>query len=103
MPASFTFEAGGRVVCERGVLEWRLRLPAGAVPTMRVVRYGLSGEPEISEALERNPYEVECRRFVDVIRGRADPALLGGEAALEGLRIVDAARRSLREGRAVAP
>ena len=36
---------------------------------------------------DRNPYAVELRRFVDCIRGRADPALLDADRAIEALRL----------------
>jgi predicted dehydrogenase len=35
----------------------------------------------------RNPYEVELQRFVDCVRGRADPALLDADRAIEALRL----------------
>ncbi len=66
-------------------------------------RWDASGAADISGQLGPNPYDVECRHFVEAIRGAADVELLDAEAALDGLRVVEAARRSLREGAAVAP
>jgi predicted dehydrogenase len=43
---------------------------------------------------ERNPYEVELQRFVDCLRGRADPALLDVDRAIEALRLSIATTRS---------
>ena len=36
---------------------------------------------------DRNPYQVELQRFVDCLRGRADPALLDADRAIEALRL----------------
>ena len=54
------------------------------------------------QALEENPYEAECARFAGVVRGVAQPDLLGAEAARDGLRVIAAARESLRSGGPVA-
>jgi predicted dehydrogenase len=103
LPASFPFEISARLVCERAMLEWRLRFVGAGPPRLRVAIHPDAGPAEVSEELEENPYEAECRHFVQSIRGDADPSLLSGEAALEGLRVLDAARRSLAEGRSVTP
>ena len=50
---------------------------------------------------ERNPFEVELQRFVDCIRGRADPALLDADRAIEALLLSLAAQRSLAEQRPI--
>lgn len=46
---------------------------------------------------DRNPYEVELGHFVDCLRGRADPALLDAERAVEALALADETRLALRE------
>ena len=45
--------------------------------------------------IDRNPYEVELQRFVDCIKGRADPTLLDVDRAIEALRLSLAARRAI--------
>jgi hypothetical protein len=43
----------------------------------------------------RNPYQIELQRFVDCIRGRADPALLDADRAIEALLLSLATQRSI--------
>jgi len=43
-----------------------------------------------------NPYEIELRRFIDCIAGRADPALLDAERAIEALELSLAVQRARR-------
>ena len=43
-----------------------------------------------------NPYEIELRRFVDCIAGRADPALLDADRAIEALTLSLAVQRARR-------
>ncbi|MEW6271610.1 MAG: Gfo/Idh/MocA family oxidoreductase [Thermodesulfobacteriota bacterium] len=101
LPDSFPFRIEGRMVLERGMVEWVVRFERPGPPTMRIGRHPHGGAAEISEELEENPYLAECRHFVACVRGDGDPALLSAEAAVEGLTVVDAARRSLAERRPV--
>ena len=50
---------------------------------------------------EHDPYQVELRRFVDCIQGRADPALLDVDQAIEALVLSLATQRSLAEQRSI--
>jgi predicted dehydrogenase len=45
-----------------------------------------------------NPYEIELRRFVDCIAGRADPRLLDADRAIEALTLSLEIRRALSRG-----
>lgn len=45
--------------------------------------------------VNRNPYEVELRRFVDCMNGRADPALLDADRAIEALHLSLATQRAI--------
>jgi predicted dehydrogenase len=45
--------------------------------------------------VSRNPYEVELQRFVDCIKGRADPALLDADRAIEALQLSLATQRAI--------
>ena len=102
LPPSFAFRIGARVVCEDGTIEWQVRFAADGPPVVELVRYPRRGDPERVHAHEENPYETECARFVDVVRGIAEPDLLGAQAARDGLRVIAAARESLRRGGPVA-
>jgi len=42
-----------------------------------------------------NPYEIELRRFVDCIAGRADPQLLDADRAIEALTLSLEIQRAL--------
>jgi hypothetical protein len=46
---------------------------------------GATGPPTPVTLPGRNPYEVELQRFVDCLRGRADPQLLDAERAIEAM------------------
>ncbi len=103
MPPSFTFRISARVICERGTIETTLDLPPDRPPRVSLTHYGMEGEPETREVRQGNPFEIECRRFVQCVRGEADPELLGAGAARDALRIAAAARESIARGVAVAP
>lgn len=47
------------------------------------------------QVASRNPYEVELQRFVDCIKGRADPALLDADRAIEALQLSMATQRAI--------
>jgi predicted dehydrogenase len=49
-----------------------------------------------------NPYEAELRRFVDCIAGKADPALLDADRAIEALALSLAVQQALARGGTVA-
>ncbi|MBN9085412.1 MAG: Gfo/Idh/MocA family oxidoreductase [Reyranella sp.] len=49
-----------------------------------------------------NPFEIELRRFVDCIAGKADAALLDAERAIEALHLSLAAQQALARGTSVA-
>jgi predicted dehydrogenase len=44
-----------------------------------------------------NPYEIELRRFIDCIAGKADPGLLDAERAIEALRLSLAVQSALAQ------
>jgi predicted dehydrogenase len=97
LPDSFPFRIEGRMLFERGAVEWTVRFDGAGAPTMRVGRHPHGGAADVSEELEENPYVAECRHFVACLRDEEDPALLSADAAALGLTVVDAARRSLAE------
>ncbi len=51
--------------------------------------------PQRVSVVDRNPYEIELQHFVDCIRGRADPALLDADRAIEALQLSLATQRAI--------
>jgi len=97
MPLSFPFSTSLRVVCEEGALDlsWHW---GGAAPVSEVTLYPQAGEPEVLSIPGYDPYEAECRYFVDSVQGKADPQLLGIETASGSLEVALAANQSLAQG-----
>lgn len=93
MPRSFPFSTSVRVVCEEGALELSFRFADG--PENTLTRYPKDGQAEVLDIPRHDPYEEECRYFVQCVRGEADPSLLSPEAARDALRVALAARESL--------
>jgi predicted dehydrogenase len=103
LPASFPFRLGARVECEDGALEWSVRFATfDRPPEVRAMRFPRRGPAEALPTPPHDPYEAECRRFLAVVAGHADPALLSAEAACEGLRVVEAARAAIAANATVA-
>jgi UDP-N-acetylglucosamine 3-dehydrogenase len=96
MPPSFPFSTSLRVVCEDGAIDLNWYW-GGKFPISEVKLYPQKGEPEILSVPDYDPYEAECRYFVDCIRGEADPSLLSIDAACSSLNIALAARMSLEQ------
>jgi UDP-N-acetylglucosamine 3-dehydrogenase len=94
MPPGSPFTAGFRALFERAAfahLTTFSKIPpkssftvaAGATPARPV------------PVINRNPYEVELQRFVDCLNGRADPALLDADRAIEALHLSLATQRAV--------
>jgi len=96
LPASFPFSTSLRVVCEEGAIDLNWYW-GGEFPISEVKLYPQKGEPEILSIPGYDPYEAECRYFVDCVQGKADPGLLGIDTACASLRIALAARMSLEQ------
>ncbi|MCX7361516.1 MAG: Gfo/Idh/MocA family oxidoreductase [Alphaproteobacteria bacterium] len=77
MPPGSPFTVGFRALFEKTVVEHEIVF---------------AGEPPKG----RNPYEVELRRFVDCIAGRADPDLLDVDRAIEALELSLDIQRALK-------
>lgn len=101
MPPGFAFSVGFRALFERAAFDHRAVFEGAGPPktTFTMVAGRDSAQP-VSVPV-KNPYEVELQRFVDCIRGHADPALLDVERAIEALVLSVATQRSLAEGRSV--
>lgn len=96
MPKSFPFSTSLRVVGEEAAIEVNWHWGDGA-PVSEVKLYPEKGEPEILSIPGFDPYEAECRYFVDCIHGKADPGRLSIETACNSLNIALAARLSLEQ------
>lgn len=96
MPPSFPFSTSLRVVCEEGAIDLNWHW-GGDFPISEVKLYPRNGKPEILSIPGYDPYEAECRYFVDCIQGKADPRILSIEAACNSLNIALAARMSLEQ------
>jgi UDP-N-acetylglucosamine 3-dehydrogenase len=86
MPPGSPFTVGFRALFERAAFAHLATFSEVPPKTSFTVAAGAMPPRPVSVA-ERNPYQVELQRFVDCIRGRADPALLDADHAIEALRL----------------
>jgi UDP-N-acetylglucosamine 3-dehydrogenase len=101
MPVGFPFSTGFRALFERAAFELRTVFGDRGPPQSVFTAVDGTGPPAPVAIEGRNPYEVELQRFVDCITGRADPALLDVERAIEALELSLATQRALAEGGAI--
>ena len=101
MPRGFSFSTGFRALFERATFELRTVFSGSGPPENFFAIADETGPPAPVVIQGRNPYEVELQRFVDCIGGRADPALLDVERAIEALELSLATQRALAEGRVI--
>jgi predicted dehydrogenase len=86
MPPGSPFTVGFRALFERAAFA-HLATFSGVPPKTSFTVAAGTAPPRPVPVIERNPYEVELQRFVDCIRGRADPALLDVDRAIEALHL----------------
>jgi UDP-N-acetylglucosamine 3-dehydrogenase len=86
MPPGSPFTVGFRALFERAVFAHLATFSGGPPKTSFTVAAG-AAPPRPVPVINRNPYEVELQRFVDCVQGRADPALLDVDRAIEALRL----------------
>jgi UDP-N-acetylglucosamine 3-dehydrogenase len=103
MPTGMPFTVGFRALFEDACFELLQVFRGGGPPdvTFTVTAGKTSRQPVALSGV--NPFEVELRRFVDCIAGKADPALLDAERAIEALRLSLATQRALAQRGPVAP
>lgn len=94
MPPGSPFTTGFRVLFERAAFEHLAIFSAVPPKTSFTIAAGATPARPVPVA-DRNPHEVELRRFVDCIRGRADPALLDADRAIEALHLSLATQRAI--------
>jgi UDP-N-acetylglucosamine 3-dehydrogenase len=100
MPPGSPFRVGFRALFERAAFEHRATFAGGPPRTSFAVTVGATSARPLP-VTERNPYEVELQRFVDCVRGTADPGLLDADRAIEALLLSLATQRSLTEHRSI--
>jgi predicted dehydrogenase len=98
MPKGFPFSTGFRALFEHAAFELRTVFSDRGPPQNTFTIVDGAGPPTPVAVQGRNPYEVELQRFVDCITGRADPALLDAERAIESLELSLTTQRALAEG-----
>jgi predicted dehydrogenase len=98
MPVGSPFSTGFRALFERASFELRMVFRGGGPPESAFTIVDEAGPPAPVALPGRDPYEVELQRFVECIRGRADPELLDADRAIEALELSLATQRALAEG-----
>jgi len=95
MPPGFPFSAGFRALFERASFDHRAVFESDGPPKSTFTIFGDRAQGAPVPVAPRNPYQFELQRFVDCINGRADPALLDVERAIEALMLSVATQRAL--------
>lgn len=71
------------------------------IPETSVTFYPRDGKKEEVVVKGHNPYEYECRYFIDTILGKVDGSLLGANHAVNTLKIAMAVKKSLETSKEV--
>jgi predicted dehydrogenase len=95
MPRGYPFSVGFRALFEGALLELHNVFADGPPQSKFTVSNDALGTRDIA-IRGRNPYQTELQRFIDCIRGQADPELLDVERAIEALKLSLATQRSLK-------
>jgi UDP-N-acetylglucosamine 3-dehydrogenase len=96
MPPGFPFSVGFRALFERACFDHRAAFADGP-PQSSFTIFDDKVRRAPIPLTSRNPYQVELQRFIDCINGRADPALLDVERAIEALMLSTATQRALAD------
>jgi predicted dehydrogenase len=95
MPPGFPFSVGFRALFERASFDHRAVFDSNGPPKSTFTIFNDKAHGAPVPVPPGNPYQVELQRFVDCINGRADPALLDVERAIEALMLSLATQRAL--------
>jgi len=93
MPPGTPFTVGFRALFEKAVFELQQVFRDGPPESTFTIAEGRA-PPRPVHLAGGNPYEIELRRFVDCIAGKADPALLDADRAIEALELSLAVQRA---------
>jgi predicted dehydrogenase len=99
MPPGTPFSAGFRALFEKASFELQQVFAEGPPTVTFTIAEGRSPPRPIT--LGGDPYVAELRHFINCIEGRADPALLDADRAIEALTLSLAAERALAQRRTV--
>jgi predicted dehydrogenase len=94
MPPRSPFTVGFRALFEGAVFELQQIFRDGPPEITFTIAEGRAA-PQPLDLAGGNPYEIELRRFVDCIAGKADPALLDADRAIEALELSLTVQRAL--------
>jgi len=97
MPPGFRFSSGFRALFERAAFDHRAVFDGDGPPNSSFTIFTDKAHGTPVAVPPGNPYQVELQRFVDCINGRADPALLDVERAIEALMLSVATQRALAD------
>ena len=98
MPSGYPFSSGFRALFEGKVFELRTIFRDRGPPESTFTIATDTASPNPVPIEDRNPYQVELQHFIDCIVGRADPALLDVERAIEALELSLATQKALTDG-----
>jgi UDP-N-acetylglucosamine 3-dehydrogenase len=100
MPPGFPFTVGFRALFESAVFHLQTVFGDGP-PQSSFTIFEAQADAKPVALPPRNPYHAELQRFVNCIRGRADPELLDAERAIEALVLSIATQRALEDGQSI--
>lgn len=97
MSKEFPLSHGVRVVGTNGIIETNTVFtgPKPSIPETSVTLYPRDGKKENIAIASHDPYEHECRYFVDTILGKKDGELLDARHAANTLKIALVIKKSL--------
>ena len=101
MPESFPFSAGIRILCENGAIETFFTIGKNGYPDFKTIKYPSQGNPEELDIENINPYEEECKLFVESVNKGQETDLLSAQAAIDAITICLKAKESLEKGKEV--
>ena len=101
MPVGFEYRVDFQIVGDEQAIEVATRFSAHGPPQTTVISYPAYGDASEVVLVDANPFETECRYFVDCVRTAADPAFVSAERALDALRLSVATQESIATGQPV--
>jgi len=105
MPKDFPFAAGIRVLCEKGMLEYKFQAGGASLEQgepLNVFRLHEPGKPNQSlEVAAGDAYEREIAYFVRCVETGQAPQVVTGEDARSAIQVALSARQSMLSGKPV--
>jgi len=103
MSREFPLSHGLRVVGTDGIVETNTVFtgPKPSIPETSITYYPRDGKKENVVLKGHDPYEKECRYFIETVLGNADGELLDASHAVNTLKIGIAIKKSLETGKEI--